>query len=1114
MDSPDQNVPGDDAAMPSLEGVDPAALRGALLHHVRQIVPLVSVAMAALYAFFGSCHIVLLPPRAASVMTPVAFGTSLAFLALAAFSRMRRLNDRWVHPVSALMAGAVLLNCLTMMELMDSPQEATHLILLLIGAGSLMLSRRWLAVVMVATWIGWAWQAAHSVTPGWQHFGFALVSATLLAGLIFVVRRRTLIRFERLRLQHERQEALMKAALLTSDDARHDAEIAQRNLEEAMRELVSSEKRLRLLIQQVPVVMWATDSELNITHHLGSPSPPYRSNIVGQNLVELLQDHEAREVPINAHRAALAGTPQSYEFEAEGVVYDAHVEPLKNSDGEVIGAVGLARDITSRKRALDALRESEHRYRDLFENATDLIQSVGPDGRLAYANRAWCQALGYTMDEAVGLSFEEFVHPDCMQHCHDVFRRVVSGESVEHVRVAFRAKDGRRIELEGNVNCKFENGQPVATRGIFRDVTERTRMQEELDRFFNMSFDMLSIANSDGYFKRINPAFTRTLGYRTEELLAQPFLDFVHPDDVESTLAEMNNLASGQPAVNFVNRYRCQDGSYRWFAWTSSPQLEGGVIYAVARDITEQRNFQEDLRKAKEAAESAGRAKSEFLARVGHEFRTPLNAILGMTELVLDSPLSAEQREYLVTARNSAEALLTVINDILDFSRNESLHVGLENVRLDVREIVRDVLRTLTPQVDRKGLDLHASVAPDVPKIVVGDPVRLRQILVNLVSNAVKFTGEGEVLVTVNRQHDAGEQVALEFRVTDTGIGIPKAKQQVIFDAFVQAESATSRRFGGTGLGLTIASQLVQLMGGQIRVDSEPGQGSTFSFVVPFAPDPQPGEPLESAAMPEPGEPGRPLTVLLVEDDEASRIVAQRMLERAGHEVIAVSDGWLALEEIEAAPDRFDLVLMDVMLPQMDGMETTRRIRKLEAQTDRRLPIVALTANAMEGDRQRCFDAGMDGYVAKPVRRHELLCELSRLTGVSLSVAAASSQPVSTALDWPSLEARCANDWNFVEEILSVFLDNSEAILLRLEAGLAAGSAEEVQHGAHKLKGSAATIGARRLEESASKLESLVVGQQSSQWPATVAELRTGLAELRDEIDEKLKRTPATPQDG
>lgn len=507
--------------------------------------------------------------------------------------------------------------------------------------------------------------------------------------------------------------------------------------------------------------------------------------------------------------------------------------PLRQTQGGVQGVVMVLRDVSRQYLSDQALIRSEARYRQLISHLPYGVM-LAQDRAIKFANPMALDTLGArAATEVLGKGPHNFVHPDSIPVVHERIARLEQyGEIAATIEEKWLRLDGSSFVSEVTaVPCDID-GKPGAL-VMFADISERKRVEAERDRFFDISLDLICLAEPMGCFKRVNPAFTKVLGWSSDELTSRPLMEFIHPDDREATLAEFKR-GQGESIDYFENRYLCRDGSTRWLAW-KAVQIDD-MVYATARDVTDSRSATQQLEHARSEAEAASRSKSAFLAAMSHEIRTPMNGVIGMTEALAETELTDDQTDMLSTIRQSAHSLLVVIDDILDFSKIEAGKLDIDFVDVALVDLVESLCASMLPVAEKRGVKLSLVVEPEVPEYVVADETRLRQVLGNLISNAIKFSSgrpglAGQVLVSVATQTSFSTE--LIFSVSDNGIGMSQDTTSKLFMPFTQAEVSTTRRFGGTGLGLAISRRLVDMMNGTISVQSAVGQGSTFSVQLP-----------------------------------------------------------------------------------------------------------------------------------------------------------------------------------------------------------------------------------------------------------------------------------------
>ena len=774
-------------------------------------------------------------------------------------------------------------------------------------------------------------------------------------------------------------------------------------------------------------------------------------------------------------------------------------------------------------RALDAMAD---RLRERIRFTQELIDAIpapvfykGLDGLHLGCNKAYDRDI-QPRDAIIGRTLAQIVSPEAAALGLENDRRALSHP---HNAVAYDAsikyRDGSLRDVLLFKSPFYDiGGRPAGIVGVMLDITARKRSERELlasqtryELLLASLRDGFAVLSSDLRVAQSNPAFREMLGYSAEELSVLTYRDITPPVWHEAEQRILNEVDARGFSEIFEKQYRRKDGTtfpvaLRLHRYPAVPG-DDRRYFAIARDITDAKAIEADLRQAKEAAETANQVKSEFLAKMSHEIRTPLHAVIGMTELTLDTTLTPSQRDALQTVREAAGNLLDLINDILDISRIEARGLDLADEDFDLRRTLAGVARTLRPQARRKGLLLSLGVTAAVPRYARGDAGRLRQILLNLVGNAIKFTDTGRVDVSAAMT----EAQHLTLTVSDTGVGIPPDRLEYVFNMFTQADSTVAGHYGGTGLGLAICRELTRLMGGTIDVRSTLGQGSTFVVRLPLTPalavPPRPARPIGPAAPDGPaGQVGptvaKPLRILLAEDNPVNIKVATTYLSRRGYAARVAQDGQRALELLAQEP--FDVVLMDVEMPELDGLKATRQLRAgLAGPKNRDVPVVAMTAHAQAGARERCLAAGMNHYLTKPLDFAALDELLGHFSATPAAVPAAPSpSPAPTDADTdspgPVLDShtalrRLGDDDALLREIEKDFLRHYPGKLRRISLCSDTENWDEAALAAHSLKNIAGAVGAESSRRLAGRLEACLRSRDADTATEILADLKRDL---------------------
>lgn len=756
------------------------------------------------------------------------------------------------------------------------------------------------------------------------------------------------------------------------------------------------------------------------------------------------------------------------------------------------------------------------RYQLLAKTARDMILFVARDDlRILDANEAAVEAYGYDRAELLALTVRDLRAPETLAALEGEIQRADAGPTLFESR--HRRKDGSTFAVEIAARASELDGQRVLL-AVVRDITERKRVENEHEKFFDRSNDLMGVASFKGYFVRINSAWEAALGYSIEEIIHRPILDFIHPEDRQRTASAMAACIRGEAVTSFESRYARKDGSYVWLAWSAIPSVEEGLIYAVARDVTKRKEIEAELARSRDQAMEASILKSQFVANMSHEIRTPMNGILATTELLLRSNLGIVEREYAGIISESARALLTIVNQILDLSKLEARRMELESEELRPQSVVESVTELLKVQARQKNVIMHTWMADDVPRIVLGDAGRLRQILLNLLGNALKFTEQGSISLRVSMQTDEDAHITLRFAVSDSGIGLSPQARARLFEPFTQADGSTSRRYGGTGLGLSISKRLVELMNGEIGVESEHGVGSTFWFTVRFTkvtgnsrretgPSLSNGSARDndaeaSSLAPVPAiyealrVPTLGARVLLAEDHEINRRIALAQLKELGTQADVATNGQEAIDAYER--HRYDVILMDCQMPDVDGFAATQAIRAIQARDGGDVRIIAMTANAMEGDRTRCVEAGMDDYLSKPVsleKLREVLRDMPEPAGrPDVREHGTPFRAAPRALDTLRLVEVFQGDGHAIAEVLELSISECRPLATALRSAVARKDLASAAHAAHKFKGICGNVGAEELTAIVLRIERAVKTTDWSSAQEGCSELDGGMS--------------------
>ncbi len=807
---------------------------------------------------------------------------------------------------------------------------------------------------------------------------------------------------------------------------------------------------LRMAVDQSANTVVITDVEGNIEY-----VNPSFEKCTGYSAAEVLGKNtrilKSGQQPLDFYRelwdslrsgATWKGQFQNRRKDGTFFFESATISPVTDSSGKVVRFIAVKEDVTQRMAAEEAFKKEHRRLIDLLNGATEVsIITVDKEGLITMFSHGAEILLGYKQEELVGLVRVDSLHlPSEIEararELSEKTGKTVSGfEAVvanalrsesEAGNWTYVRKDGSKVPVSLVITTlRDPEGAVCGFLGIATNISDMQSSKAALlasEQRFTSAFHHaavgMALVSPEGTFLRVNRALCKFFGFTESELMGRNFRELTFPEDLASDLERVEKVLSGKMnSYQMEKRYFHKSGKilHAWLSVSLVRSSSGEPVCFNSQiiDLTERKMLENDLVDARNRAESASVAKSRFLANMSHEIRTPLNGVMGFSSLLLETPLSPDQRELCESAHKSAEILLSVLNDILDFSKIEAGRIDLEEKEFSLRQAIQDCVILVTPSAAEKKLPLQFEVSPDCPETILGDVIRFRQVLTNLLANAIKFTEKGRVDVHADLEKlKLSSGTCLRIQVSDTGIGISPAQQQNLFQPFSQGDTSTTRRFGGTGLGLVISRRLVELMGGKMDLESSPGEGSKFSFTLPLSQSspiqnkrksqrprgkipqkktvPEPAE--ETVALDTSSFPSHSmdssldlppsLRILLVEDSVSNQKVFLLMLKHLGYRADLALNGAEAVQAVHSRP--YDVILMDIQMPAMDGHQATRAIRH-SIRKDRQPWIIAITAHAAEFDRDLCISAGMDDYLSKPVRR-SLLKEALRKASAEIGL--------------------------------------------------------------------------------------------------------------------------------